>query len=139
MLAILLWSLKLSSTESADNATLNLEVESELVPIPILPVDEIKILEVACATPVSLPTRKLPLASVLDIGVKPKSEDVAIADGTPEAPVMLPRTELAAIAERPMVAFEPPISAPAPAERVIPLLLVRVVVATDERAFVPLP
>src|SRR3989344_5858744 len=57
-----------------------------------------------------------------------KSEEVAIADGTP-APIV-PRTELAAMVARPMVAFVPPTSAPAPAERVRPLLPVRVVVAT---------
>lgn len=32
-----------------------------------------------------------------------KREEVAIAEGTPEAPVMFPRTEFAAIAARPMV------------------------------------
>lgn len=32
-----------------------------------------------------------------------KREEVAIAEGTPEAPMMFPRTEFAAIAARPMV------------------------------------
>ena len=38
-----------------------------------------------------------------------KRDEVAIAAGTPEAPVVLPRTELAAIEARPKVALEPPI------------------------------
>src|SRR3989344_3944453 len=60
----------------------------------------------------------------------PKKEEVATAVGTALAPVLLARTELAAMEARPMVALEPPTSAPAPTERVSPLLPVRVVVAT---------
>ncbi len=65
-----------------------------------------------------------------------KSEEVAMAVGTPEAPIV-PRTELALMEARPMVAFVPPTSAPAPAESVRPLLPVRVVVATFANVFAP--
>jgi hypothetical protein len=68
--------------------------------------------------------------SVPKVGV-PKKVEVATAAGTAEPLVLLASTEFAAIGERPIVAFDPPISAPAPAERVMPLLLVSVVVATE--------
>ena len=69
----------------------------------------------------------------------PKSDDVASAVGTAEPLVLLARIEFAAIAARPIVALEPPTSAPAPPEIVIPLFVESVVVATDESAFEPLP
>lgn len=53
---------------------------------------------------VEVPTRPPVLAKYAPWPVVPvNSEDVATADGTPEAPVTFPRTELAAIAARPMV------------------------------------
>jgi hypothetical protein len=65
--------------------------------------------------------------------VSPKAtprEEVARAVGTAEALVVLAKMLLAAMEERPMVALLPPTRAPTPAERVRPLLPVRVVVAT---------
>ena len=49
----------------------------------------------------------------------------------------VPETTL--VTSRPIVAEEPPTRAPAPAERVRPFWEVRVVVATEVRALVPLP
>ena len=44
-------------------------VPGEVVPMPTLPVDEINIEDVACATPESLPTRKFPLErEMADVG-----------------------------------------------------------------------
>ena len=42
--------------------------------MPTLPVEEMKIVEVACATPASSPTRKLPLVSSIAEGCKLREE-----------------------------------------------------------------
>ncbi len=42
-------------------------------PTPTEPVEEINSVDVACATPASLPTIKLPFASALESGVKPSA------------------------------------------------------------------
>ena len=55
-----------------------------------------------------------------------KSEDVATAPGVPAPPVEFPRIELAAIDARAMVAFEPPMRYPFPADTVMPVPLPRV-------------
>jgi hypothetical protein len=74
-----------------------LEIErreyGEVVPMPIIPVDDTKIDEVACATPASSPTRKLPLASWFVCGVKPKSEEEATWYQTP---LLMPASPLQA-------------------------------------------
>lgn len=67
-------------------------------------------------------------------------DEVATAVGTPDAPVELARTELAAIEARPIVAFEPPIWKPsAPEVTLRPVPTASVEVATDWTAFVPEP
>ena len=66
-------------------------------------------------------------------------EEVASAVGTADPEELLARTELAAIAARPIVALEPPTNAPAPPVMVIPLFTEREAVATDESAFAALP
>ena len=65
----------------------------EVVPRPSMPVEEMKMEEVACATPASLPTRKFPLASAFEIGVKPKREEEATWYRLPELPAMRPESE----------------------------------------------
>src|SRR3989344_710949 len=66
------------------------------VPMPTLPVDEMKIVEVACAIPASLPTRKLPLVRFMPAGRSPVAFVRVSADGVPSAGVTrvgeVPRT-----------------------------------------------
>lgn len=64
-------------------------------------------------------------------------EEVASDDGTADEPLELPNTELALIAASPIVAFEPPTNAPAPAESVRPLFPVNVVVPTPYTPVLP--
>ena len=88
---------------------------------------------------VATPTHP-PLMNASTWPAEPEYKDVVeTAVGTAAPPVKLARTVFAAIAERPMVAFDPPTSAPAPPERVMPLLDVSVVVATEVRPLVPFP
>ena len=68
----------------------------------------------------------------------PKSVEVATTVGTPEAPEEFASTLFAAMDESPIVAFDPPMSAPAPAESVMPLLLESEVVAMLETFAPPL-
>ncbi len=55
-----------------------------------------------------VPPREMPRVPVVSVSAMPRLE-VASAVGTAEALELFARTELAAIAARPMVAFEPPI------------------------------
>src|SRR3989344_7102538 len=56
-------------------------------PMPTLPVDEINIVEVACAIPASLPTKKLPLVRFIPAGRSPVALVRVSADGVPSAGV----------------------------------------------------
>jgi hypothetical protein len=51
--------------------------DGEVVPMPMEPSEDMKMVEVAWAVPASFPTRKLPLARALETGVKPKRDEVA--------------------------------------------------------------
>ena len=55
-----------------------------VVPIPTLPTESINIVDVACATPASLPTRKLPLVRESEV----RRVDVETHAGTPLPPAI---------------------------------------------------
>src|SRR3990167_5826165 len=55
--------------------------------MPTLPVDEINIVEVACAIPASSPTKKLPLVRFIPAGRSPVALVRTIAEGVPSAGV----------------------------------------------------
>ena len=86
--------------------------EGDVVPIPTLPILDMKIVEVACAVPASSPTIKLPFVKDKDDGATPESESVPDAPPTREPSV-------------------PEYERPVPSERVV--------VATDLTADVPAP
>jgi hypothetical protein len=71
--------------------------------------------------------------------VAAKSDEVETAVGTADAPVLFASSVFAAMAVSESVAFEPPTSAPAPPEMVMPLFAESVVVPTDTSPAVPLP
>jgi len=72
------------------------------------------------------------------VPVQVKRDEVAIADGTAEAPVILPRTELAAIEARPRLTFAPPTWYPSvPEETESPFETAIVDVATFANVFAP--
>lgn len=127
----------------------------EVVPMPKKPLELMKIVEVACATPASLPTRKLPLVreavclllnvdqSVLERSpvivaeALLKSEEVAIAVGTAEAPVPFTHSEFAAIAAKLIEEAVPPTWYPRVPDEVRPVPTARVDVAIEAIVFTP--
>ena len=134
--------------------TLNLEY-GVVVPMPREPVELMKSVEVACATPASLPTRKFPLARdevclllkvdqsvderspVMVADELLKSVEVLMAVGTAEPPVWFTQSELAAIAAKLMEEAVPPTWYPSVPEDTRPMPTARVEVATDASVFTP--
>ena len=124
---------------------------NDVWPVPPFATDRVPVTPVVRGSPVAFVRTKadgVPREGVTSVGevarttspvpVHVKSEEVAIADGTAEAPVMLPKTELAAMEARPRFTFAPPTWYPrVPEETESPFPTAIVDVATFANVFAP--